>query len=66
MVVKHKEHTVQNHTIHYVCMQVEEEVEVVLGDEDEGGVVVSGDVVFCKIFLLPECLHEASMHRFSL
>ena len=27
-------------------MQVEEEVEVVLGDEDEGGVVVSGDAVF--------------------
>ena len=27
-------------------MQVEEEVEVVLGDEEEGGVVVSGDVIF--------------------
>ena len=34
------------YTIHYVCMQVEEEVEVVLGDEDKGGVVVSGDAVF--------------------
>ena len=44
--MKHKEHIVQNHTIHYVRMQVEEEVEVVLGDKDEGGVVVSGDVVF--------------------
>ena len=44
--MKHNEHTVQNHIIHYVCMQVEEEVEVVLGDEDEGGVVVSGDDVF--------------------
>ena len=44
--MKHKEHTVQNH---YVCMQVEEEVEVELGDE--GGVVVSGDVVFRQYLL---------------
>ena len=27
------------HTIHYVCVHVEEEGEVVLDDEDEGGVV---------------------------
>ena len=39
------ETTVQTHTIHYVCVHVEEEGEVVLDDEDEGGVVqVSGCV----------------------
>ena len=30
-----------------VC-KCREEVEVVLGDEDQGGVVVSGDAVFCQ------------------
>ena len=46
------ETTVQTHTIHYVCVQVEEEGEVVLDDEDEGGVVqVSGCVVFLQDLL---------------
>ena len=40
------------HTIHYVCVQVEEEGEVVLDDEDEGGVVqVSGCVVLLQDLL---------------
>ena len=42
----------QTHTIHYVCMHVEEEGEVVLDDEDEGEVVqVSGCVVFLQDLL---------------
>ena len=40
------------YTIHYVCVQVEEEGEVVLDDEDEGGVVqVSGCVVLLQDLL---------------
>ena len=43
------ETTVQTHTIHYVCVQVEEEGELVLDDEDEEGVVqVSGCVAFLQ------------------
>ena len=36
------------HTIHYVCVQVEEEEVVMLDDEDEGGLVQVSD---CIVFL---------------
>ena len=42
----------QTHRMHYVCVQEEEEGEVGLDDEDEGGVVqVSGCVVFLQDIL---------------